>query len=139
MTALVRNLSIEQGATFKLGFTLYQPGPSADTPVADLVPYDLTGCSARMEIRQRVGGTMLVRATSESLGVGVGGGRIVLDGGRIVVTLTDLDTDLLTVRKAVYDIEVQWPVQAGELRPFVSRVLSGEVAVSANVTTTPEG
>jgi hypothetical protein len=133
MTAAVRNLSdVEQGATYHFGFTWHRADP--DNPGSPGDPYDLTGCTARMQIRKKVGEPVLVSATS--LNSGDGAGRIVLGGvtGRIDVTLTDQDTMLLTEKKAVYDLEIEWPIQAGELRPRVDRLLQGQVLVEPNVT-----
>lgn len=140
MTAAPKDLWIEQGATFTLGFNWHQAGPVVDGQPTAGDPYDLTGCTARMQIRKKQGGSVLVSATSESPdtpeAVAAGAGRIVLGGltGRIDITLTDADTDLLVVKSAVYDLEIQWPLREGELRPRVDRLLQGAVTVNLNVT-----
>jgi hypothetical protein len=144
MAAAEKTLDIDQGATFYLGFTWYPPGPT--DPVTNLPtgsPHDLTGCSARMQIRRKQGQPAIVTATSADPGdpidpllVEQGAGRIKLGGvtGRIEITLTDEDTDLLDFTSGVYDLEVQWPLEAGDIRPRVDRVLQGSVTVDPNVT-----
>lgn len=134
MPAAIRDLEdVEQGATYYFGFTWHRPNvdPQSDLPGE---PYDLTGCIARMQIRKRVGDPVLVSATS--LAEGAGAERIQLGGatGRVEVTLTDQDTYLITEKKTVYDLEIEWPIQPGELRPRVDRVLQGSVITEPNVT-----
>lgn len=134
MAAVNRPLYIEQGATFPLAFTWHMEGPVVSGVVTPGDPYDLTGCIARMQIRKAQGEPVLLAATSESTGPGAD--RIVIDGptGRIAITLTDEDTDSLNVSTCVYDLEVEWPIQVGELAPRVDRLLQGAVVVSPNIT-----
>lgn len=138
MPAINKPLYIEQGATFILAFTWCQQGPVVDGEVTPGDPYDLTDCIARMQIRRRQGDPALVTATS--LSTGEGADRIAIDGpnGRVVITLTDEDTDLLIHRSNIYDLEVEWPIQPGELAPRVDRLLQGDVTVDPNVTQEPE-
>ena len=121
MTAVTRDLYIEQGATFTLGFNWYRS--STVTPGTPGLAYDLTGATARMQIRRKASDpTVLVDATTEN-------GKIVLGGvdGRIDVRLTDVDTNALTVKSAVYDFEIV-------LGADTHRLLQGAVTVSPNVT-----
>lgn len=143
MAAAEKDLDVDQGATFYLGFTWYPPGPLDESGMPTGSPHDLTGCTARMQIRQKQGSPVVITATSEDPGdpidpnlVAAGAGRISLGGvtGRIEITLTDEDTDQLNFKKGVYDLEVEWPLQAGEIRPHVDRVLQGAVIVDPNVT-----
>lgn len=145
MTAAPKDLFIEQGSTFTLGFNWHREGPidpdtGQPTP-GD--PYDLTGCSARMQIRRKQGDPVLLTATSAAPdtpeAIAAGAGRIILGGadGRIDIILTDEDTDLLSAKSAVYDLEIEWPAQPGELRPRVDRLLQGAVTVDPNVTQNP--
>lgn len=110
MTAVDKPLYIEQGATFRLGFTWHAEGPVVDGVVTPGQALNLNGCAARMQIRASQGSAILVSATSETTGDGAD--RIYLGDltGRVVVTLTDEDTDLLAVSTAVYDLEVVWPL-----------------------------
>lgn len=137
MPAINQPLYVEQGATFVLAFTWCQEGPVVDGAVTAGAPYDLTSCIARMQIRRRQGDPALVTATS--LSTGAGADRIVIDGpnGRVVVTLTAEDTDLLIHKSNVYDLEIEWPLQAGEIAPRVDRLLQGSVTVDPNVTQDP--
>ena len=135
MTAVVRTLYIEQGATYPCGFNCYHEVlPPTVPPTPDLANPWLfpAGTSARMQIREFVGAPVLVEASTLN-------GRIVLGAtdGRIDITLTDADTDLLTVEAAVYDLEVVYPVPITlpPTEPVVVRVLQGPVVVSPNVTT----
>lgn len=149
MVASSKNLYIEQGATFSLGWIYYAPVIDPDTGDIELDangdpipgdPYSLAGCSARMQIRQRVSSTtaLLTATTGDPDVYPDSGGRIILEAGgetgRIDIVLTDTDTDKLTVKKAYYDFELQWPAVDGELRPRVDRLLEGTVTVDLNVT-----
>lgn len=143
MAATERPLYIEQGATFHLGFNWHRAGPVVDGVVTPGDEYDLTGCFARMQIRRKQGDPILFTATSEDPGdpldpelVDAGAGRIVLGGvtGRIDITLTDEDTDIISARSAFYDLEIVWPIQPGELRPRVDRLLKGPTSNDPNIT-----
>ncbi len=148
MTAWTRDIYVEQGATFPMGFVVHELTLDNDGEVvkdADGNPVpgparDLSGCTARMQIRRKVNAEdVLVEATSLDLDDDPDSGqRIVVESGgvtgRIDVQLTDLDTDKLNVTKGVYDLEIVYPQQPGELRPFTERVLQGNVTISLNVT-----
>lgn len=148
-------LKIKQGATYGFGFTWRRAARDAEgnlilDPQGNPTPgepYDLTGCSARMQIRRKKGDPILVTATSaepdNDAAIAAGAGRIKLESagpdgnprpGHIRVTLTDLDTQALTVRAGVFDLEVEWPQLEGELRPRVDRPLQGTVEVDLNIT-----
>lgn len=85
-------------------------------------PTDLTGCSARLVIRDKVGGTELFRLDDQN-------GRIVLNNTSKTVTLnvSASDTALMTFKKGVYELELENP--AGE----VFLVMSGAVAVTKEI------
>lgn len=87
-------------------------------------PVDLAGFTARMTIRNRVGGTELLSLTTEN-------GRISIDNATKKVTLTipATDTASITWVKGVYDLEM---VSGGGV---VTAILSGDIAVSKEVTT----
>lgn len=147
MTAAPKDITIEQGATFTLGWNWHRegdPDPVTGEPTPG-DPYDLTGCVARMQIRKKQGDPVLLTATSEPVpaddperaaAIAAGAGRIRLGttDGRIDIELTDEDTDLLSSRNAAYDFEIEWPIQAGQIRPRVDRLLQGTVTVDPNVT-----
>ena len=147
MPAVVENLAIEQGATFTMGFTWHEDALDEDGNVVPGEPRDLDGCTARMQIRKKQGLPSLLTATSKT-DDGPGAGRIILESpeideegvagpprkGHVYVELTDEDTDLLTSATALYDLEIEWPIQPGQIRPRVDRLLQGSVAVSPNIT-----
>jgi hypothetical protein len=122
MTATNRPLYIEQGATFTLGFNWHREGPTVDGVATPGDPYDLTGWVARMQFRKSQQAPALVSATSTD--------KITLGGvtGRIDVKLTDEDTDALTTRSCLYDLELESPT--GD----VHRLLEGAVTISPNIT-----
>lgn len=87
-------------------------------------PVDLAGYTARMDIKDRVGGTELFSLTTEN-------GRIVLDNINATITLTvsATDTEAMTWRKGVYDLELVSGTGV------VTAVLTGTVTVAREVTT----
>lgn len=121
MTAVPRPLYIEQGATFETGFNWHRE--STTTPGTAGDPYDLTGCIARMQIRKSQGSPVLVDATTTN-------GKIVLGttDGRVDIVLSDDDTDMLTTKSALYDLEIEFPDGR------VVRLLQGPVTVDPNIT-----
>jgi hypothetical protein len=146
MAATPKDLYIEQGATWHLGFNWHRAGAIVDGAYTPGEPYDLTGCTARMQIRRKQGDPVLFTGTSEDPGspidpekVEAGAGRIKLGGptGRIDITLTDEDTDAIMARSAFYDLEIEWPIKPGELRPRVDRLLQGALSNDPNITQTP--
>ena len=124
MTAAKRNLYIEQGATFNLSF-VWNEGTSESIGA----PVDLTGCEARMQVRQKQQSPVIVDARSdgESPAIILGGAT-----GAVEVTLTADMTDLLNVKSGLYDLEIQFPDGT------VYRLLEGTVTVSPNITQDPD-
>ena len=88
-------------------------------------PVDLTGYSARMDIKDRIGGTVLLPLTS-----GAPDNRIVLNAAEntITVTITAVDTAALDFTKGVYDLELVAPTMA------VTTIYSGTVTITKEVT-----
>ncbi len=126
MSAGQYDLYIEQGATFRTVLTYLHRDGTVDVngdPIA--VPYDLTGCEVRMQIRQRRGTEVLISVTTAN-------GAIVIDPdpttGRMVITISDEATDSLTMSRARYDLEVEYP--SGD----VIRLIEGRVSISGNIT-----
>lgn len=87
-------------------------------------PVDLTGFTARMTIRNKVGGTELLSLTTEN-------NRITIDtvNKKITLTLSATDTAAITWTRAVYDLEM---VSADGV---VTALLSGDISVTKEVTT----
>lgn len=88
-------------------------------------PVDLTGYTARMHIRDRIGGTVLLALTSD-----VPDNRISLDNTEhtITVVISADDTAALTFTKGVYDLEMVSPTGA------VTTIFRGTVTVPKEVT-----
>lgn len=87
-------------------------------------PHDLTGYTARMSIKDRVGGSLLLSLTTEN-------GGIVIDPTEHVITLqiAATETDALNWSSGVYDLEMVSPT--GE----VTCIFTGTVAVEKEITT----
>lgn len=116
MSAGKLKLLIEQGATFRKLLTW-----KAGTPA---VPVDLTGCTARMQIRGVIDDAApLVSLTTENGGITLGD-----DAGTIELYISDTDTADMAWTTGVYDLEVI--LANGDVR----RLLFGPVAVTQEVT-----
>ncbi|WP_025915516.1 hypothetical protein [Herminiimonas sp. CN] len=89
-------------------------------------PADLAGFTARMSIKDRIGGTELISLTDANA-------RIVLDDAAKTITLllSATDTASFAWANGVYDLELV--SVAGE----VTTLLSGAVSIIKEVTTTP--
>lgn len=87
-------------------------------------PVDLTGYTARMAIKDKIGGTVLLSLTTENNG-------IVIDNAKKTITLTveATATDDFTWTRGVYDLELISP--AG----VVTALITGRVSVTKEVTT----
>lgn len=119
MAAHKIKLQIDQGATFAKTVTWQVRNPPA--PAA---PVDLTGCVARMQVRQTVASpTVLLELTTEN-------GRIALGdaSGTISLRVEAADTQALTWTAGFFDLEIEFA--DGTVR----RLLAGSVTVSPEVT-----
>lgn len=116
MPAAKLKLSIDQGATFTKTVT-WKTGKPA-------VPVDLTGCTARMQIREKIESTAVLLELSTT------DGRITLGGtaGTVNLRVEAVDTAAITWRSGVYDLEIEFT--DGTVR----RLFSGPVSVSPEVT-----
>ena len=87
-------------------------------------PMDLTGYTARLAVKDKIGGTVLLSLTTENNG-------IVIDNAKKTITLTveATATDDFTWTRGVYDLELISP--AG----VVTALISGKVSVTKEVTT----
>lgn len=112
MPAAWWNLLIEQGATWSVVLTLPER--------------DLTGCTARMQVREHIESP----AALLDLSTTPGGGITITPGppGTILLKLTDETTADITWRHGVYDLEL---TDAGG---NTERLLKGEVSVDFEVT-----
>lgn len=89
-------------------------------------PVDLVGYTARMDIKNRIGGTELASITS-----GAPDNRIVLDNVNhtITITISAADTAAFTWTKGYYDLEMVSPTGV------VTTIFSGTVTLTREVTT----
>lgn len=114
MAAGRHDITIEQGATFQLSLIWKD---------SDAVPIDITGYTARMQVRRRhTSDTTMLEFTSAAGDITLGGAA-----GTIVVS-ADAPLTGETARSAVYDIELVSP--AG----VITRLLEGDVTITPEVT-----
>lgn len=106
---------IEQGADFAPGEITWKD--------ANETPINLTGYTARMDIKKDVNSSAIITLTTEN-------GRITLGGaaGTIALTIVSADTDALPVGNYKYDMELV----SGS--GTVTRLLEGSVSVKENIT-----
>ncbi|BAU76123.1 hypothetical protein [Metapseudomonas furukawaii] len=88
-----------------------------------LAPVDLISCTARMQIRDRPGGQLLLE-----LGSGPGQGLVIEQAGTIRREISAVQTGALPAAAAVYDLEVTFADGS------VLRWVEGPVTVSPQVT-----
>ena len=88
-------------------------------------PVDLTGYTAEMDIKDKVGGTVLFTLSTGT------DARIVIDSAAKTITMniSAADTTLITWSRGVYDLEMYAPSGA------VTTIFSGNVSVVKQVTT----
>ena len=109
-------LTIYQGATFRKRLTWRTPSK---------VPIDLTGCTARMQVREDYGSPLpLLELTTENGGVTIDP----VETGVLHLYLSDADTSACLWDGGVFDIEIVHP--SGD----VTRLMQGSVSVSPEVT-----
>lgn len=108
------NITANQGETFNFSFTISTDG----------TPWNLTGYTARMQVRTTV------EATTKLLDLTSADGDITLGGaaGTVAVLVSATDMAALIAGRHVYDLEV---VSGGGV---VSRILEGKFSVKAEVT-----
>jgi hypothetical protein len=114
MAAATHDIYIEQGATFRLSLVWKD---SAQAPI------NLTGYTARMQIRQSIASSTTVLSLTTAQAITLGGAL-----GTIEVVISAAQTSALTIRKGVYDLELE------ASNGVVTRLLQGSVEVSPEVT-----
>jgi hypothetical protein len=116
MTPAIIDITIYQGATFRKSFTWLTGDPAT--------PVDLTGATARMQIRKKASElTADVSLTTENGGIVITNAA----GGAFEVLITPEQSSAMTNAKGVYDIEI---IQGAE----VTRLIMGAVTLSFEVT-----
>lgn len=109
-------LTIYQGATFRKRFTWYSPGGTQ--------PIDLTGCTARMQVRLEIDDpAVLLDLTTENGGITLGG-----VAGTVDLLVSDTDTSHISWDTGVFDLEIKFA------NGDVVRMVYGPVVVSPEVT-----
>jgi hypothetical protein len=123
IVAATYDINVDQGSTKRFIFTWSRNTGTVDSPI--WTPYDLTGCTAKMQIRVAHGKPVLVEITNSTTD-----GSLTLGGvdGTVAVWLSDENTDLLTVKNSHYDMEITFP--SGD----TYRILQGRVICSLAIT-----
>jgi hypothetical protein len=115
MTAGIYNFTIDQGAEYTT--TIVYKDPQG-------VPIDLTGYSAKMELREQSSSPNPAALTLTS----PSGGIVITPlAGQLDITMTTAQTGALDARFYVYDLELT-------LSGVVTRIIQGQITVSAQVT-----
>jgi hypothetical protein len=112
MLAGYNNFTIESGATFSRVITWKIDGN----------PVNLYGYTARLKAATTPRANYLLELTTENGGITLGA-----EAGTITLSMSATQTDKLRTGKYVYDLELV-------SQSTVTRLLQGEVTVSANVT-----
>ena len=116
MAAFKLNLKVDQGATFSK-VVVWKTG----TPAAVV---NLTGCTARMQVRNKLTDpVVLLELTTANGGIALGGAA-----GTVTINLSATQTAAIAWVTAVYDMEIIYS------NGVVRRLLAGSVAVSPEVT-----
>lgn len=117
MKPAVVNLTIYQGSTFMQEFQWKTGNPA--------VPVNLTGYTARMQIRSKVADpTIISNLTTENSGITFPDAI----AGKFVLEISATATALMDFKSAVYDLEMIMP------NGKVKRLFGGSVALSPEVT-----
>lgn len=119
---VVDNTRIEFNSLSAASFTPHTPNTGY---LAWRTPHTLAGYTARMQIRDRVGGAVIVSLTSA-----VDGGIVLDDAAKTIeIVITAAQTEAITKAGGVYDLEL---VSAGGA---VTALLAGAVTFDSEVTT----
>jgi hypothetical protein len=112
-TAGIYNFTLDQGSVFYINLQYKNP---------DNTPIDLTGQTARMQLRRTFTSPAEITLTSPS-----GGIVITPLTGLVAITITDEQTETLGSGFYVYDLELD---NAG----VINRIIQGQITVSPQVT-----
>jgi len=120
MAAANLTLEIEQGSTYIEPLNWYQED--------GITPIDLTGCTAKAHFRASIDSPdILLELSTEN-------NRIKINPvtGGIDLHLTAVETNAITFQSALYDLEIYFAEQSGEV--YTYRLLKGKVKVSKQIT-----
>lgn len=123
MLAGIYNITCQQGSTFGRTLTFKYPDPASPPSDPTYLPWNLTGYTARMQVRRTIdSSTTLISLTTEN-------GRISLGGASGVIELNISAADTATITSSgVYDLEII------ASNGVVSRILQGDFTLSPEVT-----
>ena len=108
------NFVCPQGATFSKQLSY----------LIESVPVDLTGYTARMQVREKPSSSStIVDLTTENGGITLGG-----LAGTVLLEISASDTESLVPKTYVYDLELE------SSEGFVVRLIEGQFTVTAEVT-----
>lgn len=112
--------TVELNAVNAAGFSAYISGGylQFNTPV------DLTAYTARMKVKDRIGGTTLLELTTANAGIAIDEAA-----KTITLTVTAAASEALTFTRGVYDLEMVSPTG------IVTAIAQGDFKVSKEVTT----
>jgi hypothetical protein len=123
MIAGLYNIICQQGSTFGRTITYKYLDPASPPSDPRYLPWNLTGFTARMQVRRTVdSSTVLISLTTENGRVSLGG-----PSGIIELNISAADTATIT-GSGVYDLEVISP------NGIVSRIIQGDFTLSQEVT-----
>lgn len=99
-------LEMEQGATLAFYFVWKSQTDTTEDGTPVYTAYDLTGCTARMQIRAGYGTAVLAEVTTED-----GGIELERDGvqGRVDIEVSATKTDGVAIKKPKADLEIEFP------------------------------
>lgn len=120
------NMTCQQGSTFTRTIEIEQPDLIADPTGNTFVPYDLSGYTARMQVRRTIdSSSFLLELTSQNGGLTINPAEG--DSNKILLYASASVTASVST-SGVYDIEIISPDNS------VSRVLQGIFNLSPEVT-----
>lgn len=120
------NMTCQQGSTFTRTIEIEQPDLIADPTGNTFVPYDLSGYTARMQVRRTIdSANFLLELTSQNGGLTINPAEG--DSNKIFLYASASVTASVS-NSGVYDIEIIGPDNS------VSRVLQGVFNLSPEVT-----
>jgi len=121
MLAGIYNITCQQGSTFVRVIRIEYPD-AVDPTI--FLPFNLTGYSARMQVRRTISSsTTMISLSTSNNGIQITSAL----NGEITITMTDAQTAALT-SDGVYDLEII------STNNFVTRILQGEFRLSLEVT-----
>lgn len=120
--AVAYKFTWDKGSTINRSLTWKKNQGTEEEP--NYQPVNLTGYTARMEIRNRYGGDLLHRLDTTN-----GGLTIDPEEGQILINVSAEVTTAWEWRNAVYDIELVAPDES------VTRLIQGTITLSPEVTT----